>query len=96
MNKTKLTYLIPQRTNRKSFGNKAIVREEQDSYVLMSYMIDVFEIPKDENIPMRLLWNGYSHTTYSHIKEFIIQYGIGKQVEDLSTKITKKEIESFL
>ena len=90
-----MTELIPKYDTRKSFYGKAIVENSHDGFYLYSYGIEVFMIPYEETEPMKLLWRGYSLTTYRHIIEFIYQYGLYGQIKDISTKITKKEIESF-
>lgn len=88
--------LVPKYNSRKSFYRKAIIEYRDDVYYLYSYEVEVFMIPFDDDKKMKLLWNGYSATTYSHIREFIKQYAGYNQKKGLSDTITKKEIESFI
>lgn len=93
--------LRPIFDTRKSFYGKAIVVDNADGFYLYSYGTKVFFIPIDnggddnDSNGMRLLWKGYSNTTYRHIREFIEQYASYSQKEGLSNIITKKEIKSF-
>lgn len=68
-----ITELIPEYDSRKSFYRKAIVIDTKDHYTLMSYDTEVFRCDK-RGRNGKLLWTGYSLTTYRHIREFIRQY----------------------
>jgi len=65
------TELIPKNSSRKSFYNKARVRNEEGKIILKSYYTDVAYI-KDGVAVVLGVWGG---TTTSHIKEFLKQNG---------------------
>ena len=95
-----MTELIPEYDSSKSFYRKAMVCDGKNGWYLYSYDTEVFFIPFDdcddnEEDEMRLLWRGYSATTYGHIREFIKHYATEWQKRNLSDRMIKSEIESL-
>lgn len=70
---------------RKSFYGKALVETNEGIKTLYSYETKVCEIR--DGIP-KVTWEGYSATTYRHIREFLRQNGFGKY--------SKKMIEELI
>lgn len=61
-------YLEPKGT-RKSFGDKAVVKEyENGDKILFSYLTPVLKKTKEGKLIR--LWDGYSATTGRHVKSF--------------------------
>lgn len=70
--------LIPQFSEKKSFGGKALIRIDSSGIQLYSY--DVLVLLGFVNVlgkwSIQKRWNGYSATTLSHVKELVQQiYG---------------------
>ena len=78
-------YLKPLAGTQKSFGNKALVREENtNTAVLISYNTVVCRV---QNNKLVRLWNDYSATTMRHINAFCTAYNL--------PAMTKKEWEAL-
>lgn len=65
------TELIPQYSTRKSFYNKARVKQEGNKLILISYVTKVAYIENGKAFVL----GSWSGTTTSHIKEFLKQNG---------------------
>lgn len=84
-----------QATRQKSYYGKAFVIEDnQGNKILQSYATQVAKIDKNGNL--QKLWNGYSHTTMEHIKDFCKLYnvefaGTKKAWEQLDNTATTQE-----
>ena len=63
-----MTYELPCLDNRKSFYNKAFVREENGEKELISYLTTVCRI--DSEGGFHRLWSDYSATTMWHVNSF--------------------------
>lgn len=72
------TELTPKFANVKSFYRKAHVLydPEDGTFYLKSYSTIVGKIEEDDEGTLHYiqLWDGYSHTTSRHIKEFKLQF----------------------
>lgn len=69
-----MTYELPCLDRRKSFYNKAKVREENGNKELISYVTTVCSI--DSNGGFHRLWDGYSATTMRHVNSFRMMNGL--------------------
>lgn len=71
---TKIYELACIYNNQKSFGGKAKIREEDNATILVSYNTDIVKVSNGE---VKSLYDGWTHTTGKHIKEFFKQlYGV--------------------
>ena len=65
------TILYPRYSTRKSFNDKAKIRNENGKLILISYITEVAYIENNKAVVLGQ-WSG---TTTSHIKEFLKQNG---------------------
>lgn len=66
------TVLEPIYANVKSFYDKAYYAIDEEGITLYSYNTKVIRIKTNGDVEK--LWNGSSHTTTRHIKEFLKQF----------------------
>lgn len=62
-------YDLNPNDSHKSFYGKAVVREFEHAFVLISYKTPVVAVDKSGKI--HRLWNGYSATTMRHVNAFM-------------------------
>lgn len=86
---------ILKSTTQKSYYNKAIIIEDDNTIQLKSYNTIVLELDKKTNT-IKKLWQGWSKTTQNHINDFLRLYGFDaitkKQWEKMTTKNDKKQL----
>lgn len=68
--------------SRKSFYGKAQVAQDENDSILYSYNTKVAQVDKTGKLTLFPVWN-YSLTTRRHVREFVKQFNVEDQFEEL-------------
>ena len=77
-----LCELAARYDSRKSFYGKAQVAQDENESTLYSYNTPVAKVDKTGKLTLLSAWN-YSQTTRRHVREFVKQFNVEDQFEEL-------------